>query len=616
MIPKDSTVLAQRLPAAAPGKGRAARYVSGRPPVNSRAATAAAAAQTSKAMDMEKAQTEEERLKAMFSLGQAQWQQKQEEMSHDTRVPISGMRNSKKNVPEGDPPQGYVCYRCGKKGTFCINPRLYSTTNTQSGHWIQACPTNDDANYDNRNRIKRTTGIPRSMLKKIDPEDVDKLDDEQRQKLMVNAEGEYVFAQADEKEWRKHLERVKANEQAQKEANSGNKELQERGLECSIDKRMFVDPMKTPCCGKTYCHDCIENALIESDLTCPGCQTEDVSLERLEPDEDIKTKIKEYEDERKNNATAGPKRSESPAANVSTAGTPAAAEAASSRGSKSPSAATSRKRKDRGDDDEDKEIDTANINDALSPSAPEMKRQKSSDSAQHDTKEDDEASTTLKNSVNSSTAPPSVPIVPNMMPPDMATMMASMQNMPFPNMPLAMPGMMPFIPPMNMNMPLNMGMNPMMPMMQPNFANMGMNMNIPNMNAMNGANGVGGFPNMMGMNQQQYGFSRNQNQNFSQRAGRGGRGRGRGRGGFHNDPGNTNSNNRNFSHSQQQPPHKTNISSPMTGMAGVPTGPKGPRVGLRPRPNQETSSAGDSVGEVSAAAGQVSQGRVLGEVVE
>ena len=116
MIPKDSTVLAQRLPAAAPGKGRAARYVSGRPPVNSRAATAAAAAQTSKAMDMEKAQTEEERLKAMFSLGQAQWQQKQEEMSHDTRVPISGMRNPKRNVPEGDPPQGYVCYRCGKKG--------------------------------------------------------------------------------------------------------------------------------------------------------------------------------------------------------------------------------------------------------------------------------------------------------------------------------------------------------------------------------------------------------------------------------------------------------------------------------------------------------------------
>jgi len=41
------------------------------------------------------------------------------------------------------------------------------------------------------------------MLKKIDQSEVDKLDDAQRQHLMVNAEGEYVFAQADEKAWEK-----------------------------------------------------------------------------------------------------------------------------------------------------------------------------------------------------------------------------------------------------------------------------------------------------------------------------------------------------------------------------------------------------------------------------
>ena len=511
----------------------------------------------------------------------------------------------------------------GRKVRLRILSRITWITDSRLGHWIQACPTNDDANYDNRHRIKRTTGIPRSMLKRIDPEDVDKLDDEQRQKLMVNAEGEYVFAQADEKEWRKHLERVKANEQAQKEANLGNKELQERGLECPIDKRMFVDPMKTPCCGKTYCHDCIENALIESDLTCPGCQTENVSLERLEPNEEIKTKIQECEVEKRSGIATGAKRSESPAANSATAGTPGASETSSRQGSKSPNGAISRKRKATGDDDEKKETGITTIKDSLSPSAPDMKRQKSSDSVRQEDKLED-TSTAPKNSMNSTTAPPSVSSIPNMMPPDMATMMASMQSMPFPNMPLAMPGMMPFMPPMNMNTPLNMGMTPMMPMMPPNFANMGMNMNMPNMsnmNAMNGSNGVGGFPNMMGMNQQQYGNSRNQNQNYSYRAGRGGRGRGRGRGNFQNDFSNNNhnntNNNRNFSHlQQQQPPHKPNIPSPMTGMAGVPTGPKGPRVGLRPRPNQTTSSAADSVGEVSAAIGQESQGRVLGEVQE
>ncbi len=100
------------------------------------------------------------------------------------------------------------------------------------------------------------------MLKKIDQADIDKLDDAQRQNLMVNAEGEYGFAQADEKAWKKHLEQVKASEAAQKKQQVGDKELQDRGLECSIDKRLFVDPMKTPFCGMTYCHDCIENALL------------------------------------------------------------------------------------------------------------------------------------------------------------------------------------------------------------------------------------------------------------------------------------------------------------------------------------------------------------------
>lgn len=36
-----------------------------------------------------------------------------------------------------------------------------------TGHWIQDCPTNGDAAYENRPRIKRTTGIPKSFLTEV-----------------------------------------------------------------------------------------------------------------------------------------------------------------------------------------------------------------------------------------------------------------------------------------------------------------------------------------------------------------------------------------------------------------------------------------------------------------
>ena len=68
-------------------------------------------------MELDSAMTEQERLDAMFKFTDAQWQQKQEEMSHAERVQFQGGKRPKQaNVPEGEPPHGYICYRCGKKG--------------------------------------------------------------------------------------------------------------------------------------------------------------------------------------------------------------------------------------------------------------------------------------------------------------------------------------------------------------------------------------------------------------------------------------------------------------------------------------------------------------------
>jgi protein MPE1 len=86
LIPRSTSVIARRLPAVRPGRGRAARYVSGKAPINARHAsgnesTKLSAQSRVKGPDMNTAQTEEERVKAMFSLEGEQWRLKQQEMA-------------------------------------------------------------------------------------------------------------------------------------------------------------------------------------------------------------------------------------------------------------------------------------------------------------------------------------------------------------------------------------------------------------------------------------------------------------------------------------------------------------------------------------------------------
>jgi protein MPE1 len=178
------------------------------------------------------------------------------------------------------------------------------------------CPTNEDPNFDNKPRVKRTTGIPRSFLKTVEKpvalsNDGTTDDTKPPSGVMVNAEGEFVIAEPDKASWEKFQAKTKSAAAAQEAAALGDQELRERGLECPIDRRIFIDPMKTPCCEKTYCNDCITNSLIESDFTCPGCQTDGVLIDDLKPDDEASTKIKAYLEE-KNAAKKARERSESP----------------------------------------------------------------------------------------------------------------------------------------------------------------------------------------------------------------------------------------------------------------------------------------------------------------
>ena len=372
-------------------------------------------------------------------------------------------------VPDHEPPQGYVCYRCGEKG-----------------HWIQVCPTNDDPNFEKKPRVKRTTGIPKSFLKTIEKpaalgaNDGTVDDTKGPSGIMINADGEYVIAEPDKASWEQFQAKTKNAAAAQKASVMGNKELQDRRLECPIDKRIFIDPMKTPCCEKTYCNDCITNALIESDFTCPGCHTDGVLIDDLIPDDETSKKIKEYLEEKNAAKKEAAKNSPKSPSSVKTESPAKEKSKSPSPNPKSPSSTTIPQQKN---------------------ASPE--KDKASTPAKDDTKTNNK-----KRSADELLENPKIPKAPKAMQKqqDMKNMMNCMPNG-FPAMPFdmsqpffpganGMPNMMgmPMMPNfnsmmggMNMNMPMNMGMNVGM--------NMGMN---PMMNGF-GNMGLGMMPGMMGM---------------------------------------------------------------------------------------------------------------------
>lgn len=424
-------------------------------------------------------------------------------------------------VPDKPLPPGYTCHRCGEKGMSFIQVAILDLMLTcRTGHWIQACPTNTDPNFDGRPKFRRTTGIPRSFLKVVEKPtaladdgtvDVSKLP----AGVMYTSTGEWVVAEPDKAAWDQFQAKAKASAEKAEALSTDNKELQEEGLECSIDRRMFVDPVKTPCCGQTYCRDCIENALLSNDFICPGCSTDNVLVDNLIADDDAVAKIKAYENAKKQ-AKEEKAKSPSPALSnnnninnnaESPAGssmqspskkspTPARA-ATAAAGTPQPTAMSDSKKRPAEDDLENKRI----------PTGPAAMRKEMATPAMNGI---DPSFIAQMNAMASSLPGNAGGMNAFAFPPGMNGMgMPGMGMMGMPGMP-GMPGM---------NMPMNpMMMNGMggMPGMMP-----GMGMNMPMNNPMMGMNG-GGFPgggNNNNFQNQQFG---NGNGNFNPMANGGG----------------------------------------------------------------------------------------------
>jgi protein MPE1 len=323
--------------------------------------------------------------------------------------------------------------------------------------------------------------------------------------VMVNADGDFVIAEPDKASWAQYQAKTKSSAAAQKAASAEDKELEDKGLLCPIDKRMFIDPMKTPCCEKTYCNECITDALIQSDFVCPNCQTEKVLIDDLKVDDNVATQIQQYNTEKE--SAKHKERSQSPVA------------------ASSPSQALAAKDESPQPADPAGSGPTAKPKSTGSPTPPLSAKSPPVDDTQGSSKPNavpNANSTPNPQDANNKKRPaeeelenPKIPKGPKAMQrqQETTTQNAMPQGMNGMGM---MPNMMPFpmnmngFPP-NMNMNMNPMMNPMMgmnPMMNPM---MGMN---PMMNPMMGMNGMNGFNgggmNGMGGNMQGFGMQQQQ----------------------------------------------------------------------------------------------------------
>lgn len=151
-----------------------------------------------------------------------------------------------------EPPENYVCFRCGNKG-----------------HFIQHCPTNNDKTFDIM-RIRKPSGIPKDFLRKVQGEK------ESSGAMLVTEEG-FVVANPQTQEWQRHGEKYTQSADIPED------------LRCGICHGILKEAMITNC-GHKFCEQCIV-----SEERCQVCSK---IITNISFDEESKQKVKKFKSSR------------------------------------------------------------------------------------------------------------------------------------------------------------------------------------------------------------------------------------------------------------------------------------------------------------------------------
>ncbi|XP_019113893.2 E3 ubiquitin-protein ligase RBBP6 isoform X2 [Larimichthys crocea] len=154
-------------------------------------------------------------------------------------------------------PANYTCYRCGN-----------------TGHHIRNCPTSGDKNFEAPPRLKKSTGIPRSFMVEVDDPNI-------KGAMLTNC-GHYAIPAIHAKAYAiGKKEKPPFVPQEQPKTEEKEEPIPDE-LVCLICHDLLSDAVVIPCCGNSYCDDCIRTTLLDSEEhVCPTCNQSDVSPDNL-----------------------------------------------------------------------------------------------------------------------------------------------------------------------------------------------------------------------------------------------------------------------------------------------------------------------------------------------
>ncbi|CAG5897568.1 unnamed protein product [Menidia menidia] len=170
-------------------------------------------------------------------------------------------------------PDNYTCYRCGN-----------------GGHHIRNCPVSVEKNFDGPPRIKKSTGIPRSFMVEVDDPSI--------KGVMLTNCGRYAIPAIDAEAYAIGKKERPPFIPQERPKSEGDDDPIPDELLCLICHDLLGDAVVIPCCGNSYCDDCIRTALLDSeDHVCPTCGQSDVSPDTLIANKFLRQAINNFKKE-------------------------------------------------------------------------------------------------------------------------------------------------------------------------------------------------------------------------------------------------------------------------------------------------------------------------------
>lgn len=127
--------------------------------------------------------------------------------------------------------------------------------------------------------IKKSTGIPRSFMVPVDSPQVPG--------AMMTPNGQYAVPVLD------HLAYTQ-KQQPPPPVQETKPEIPE-DLLCSICSDLLTDAVMIPCCGNSFCDECIRSCLLESEEhECPDCHERDISPGTLIPNRYLRNSVSNF----------------------------------------------------------------------------------------------------------------------------------------------------------------------------------------------------------------------------------------------------------------------------------------------------------------------------------